>query len=57
MLFKCLFCGRLVDDGDLINYICLRCIDELSQHRIHEINKNSYFKKAVEKLKNMKEVN
>lgn len=32
-------------------------IDELSQHRTHEINKNSDFKKAVEKLKKqMKEV-
>lgn len=57
MLFKCRFCGCLAYDGDLINYICLRCIDELAQHRTHEINKNSDFKKAAEKLKkSMKEV-
>lgn len=49
MLFKCRFCGSYVDDGDLINYVCLRCIDELSQHRTHVINKSSDFKKAVEK--------
>lgn len=57
MLFKCRFCGSYADDGDLINYICLRCIDELAQHRTHELNKNSDFKKAAEKLKkSMKEV-
>lgn len=51
MLFKCRFCGSFSDDGDLINYVCLHCIDELSQHCTHEINKNSDFKKAAEKLK------
>ena len=55
MLFKCRCCGSYADDGDLINYICLRCIDELAQHRTHEINKNSDFKKAVEKAEKKKE--
>lgn len=56
MLFKCCFCGSYADDGDFINCVCLRCIDEISQHRTHELNKNSDFKKAAEKLENMKEV-
>lgn len=56
MLFKCRCCGSYADDGDLINYICLRCIDELAQRRTHELNKNSDFKKAAEKAEKKKEV-
>lgn len=56
MLFRCRCCGSYADDGDLVNEICLRCIDELAQHRTHEINKNSDFKKAVEKAEKKKEV-
>lgn len=56
MFFRCRCCGFYADDGDLINYICLRCIVELAQHRTHELNKNSEFKKAVEKAEKKKEV-
>ena len=49
--FKCRICEALSDDGDFKNQVCLRCIDELVQHRTHELNKNLDFKKAAEKAK------
>lgn len=53
-MFKCRFCGSYADDGDLINYVCLYCIDLISQYRTHELNKNLDFKKAVKKAEKRK---
>lgn len=27
-LFECVLCGRFSDDGDLINHVCLDCIEK-----------------------------
>lgn len=32
-LFECVLCGRFSDDGDLINHICLDCIENLYLER------------------------
>lgn len=59
MLFKCRFCGRLVDDGDIQGFICLDCIDK-KEYKLsgsaYRAYKRSFFYSRVCKSKLNKEV-
>ena len=52
MLFKCRFCGRFADDGDIQGCICLDCIEE---NPVGYVNQRFIDKKIlVDYLKNKK---
>ena len=50
MLFKCRFCGRFADDGDIQGCICLDCIDK-KEYKLsgsaYRAYKNSFFYSRV----------
>lgn len=60
MLFKCRFCGRIVDDGDIQGFICLDCIDKkdykLSGSAYRAYKKSFFYSRVCKSSKLKKEV-
>lgn len=45
MFFQCKFCGNYSDDGDPLNFVCLKCIDRGVFAKIVFMNKSRTPKK------------